>query len=159
MWLQNRLVVGSIYPHSRIWNIYLNLYFHFFALVWRQSAVLSSATQHAIHPDFGTKWEMECLYTRFPLPTLPCAGLLGTFSSIIKYSIPGEVEVNKIYEDVANDQQLYEFTNFIVWSTKTILLLFLLLLIDISGFYPPFLARGSILMHCHSIYEYINCQV
>ena len=32
-------------PHSSKLNIYLNLYFHFFALVARQSAALSSATQ------------------------------------------------------------------------------------------------------------------
>ena len=38
-------------PHSRRWNIYLNLYWHFFALVSRRSAALSSATQHAIPPD------------------------------------------------------------------------------------------------------------
>ena len=30
--------------HSRRWNIYLNLYFHLFALVTRQSVALSSAT-------------------------------------------------------------------------------------------------------------------
>ena len=32
----------------RRWNIYLNLYFHFFALWTRQSAVLPSAIQHAM---------------------------------------------------------------------------------------------------------------
>ena len=61
-------------PHSRRWNIYLNLYLHFFALVSRQSAVLSSATQHTMPPEFGRKWGTECLNTRFPLPTLLCAG-------------------------------------------------------------------------------------
>ena len=35
-------------PHSRRWNICWNLYFHFFTLVSRQSAGLSSATQHAM---------------------------------------------------------------------------------------------------------------
>ena len=35
-------------PHSRRWNIYLNLYFHFFALVSRLSSALGSATQHAM---------------------------------------------------------------------------------------------------------------
>ena len=49
------------------------LYFHIFALVSRQSAALSSATQHAMLPEIGGKWETECLNTRFPLPTL-CAG-------------------------------------------------------------------------------------
>ena len=35
--------------------------------------VISSATQHAMPPEFGRKWETECLNTRFPLPTLLCA--------------------------------------------------------------------------------------
>ena len=61
-------------PHSRRWNIYLNLYLHFFALMSRLSAALSSATQHAMPPEFGRKWGTECLKTRFPLPTLLCAG-------------------------------------------------------------------------------------
>ena len=46
-------------PHSKRWNIYLNLYFHFFALVSKQSAALSSATQHAMPPEFGRKWGTE----------------------------------------------------------------------------------------------------
>ena len=60
--------------HSRKWNIYLHLYFHFFALVSRQSTALSSAIQHAIPPALGGRWGTECLNTRFPLPTLLCAG-------------------------------------------------------------------------------------
>ena len=36
------------------------------------SAALSSATQHAMPPEFGRKWETECLNTMFPLPTLLC---------------------------------------------------------------------------------------
>ena len=43
-------------PHSRKLNIYLHLYFHFFALVSRQSAALSSATQHTTPPGFSGKW-------------------------------------------------------------------------------------------------------
>ena len=61
-------------PHSRRWNIYLNVYFHFFALVSRSSAALSSVTQHAMPPELGRKWGTECLNIRFPLPTLLCAG-------------------------------------------------------------------------------------
>ena len=62
-------------PHSRKWNIYLNLYFHFFALsLSRQSAAMSSATQHTMPPKFGGKWGTACLNTGFPLPTLLCAG-------------------------------------------------------------------------------------
>ena len=61
-------------PHLMRRNIYLNLYFHFFALVSRTSTALSSATQHAMPPEFGGKWGTECLITRFRLPTLQCAG-------------------------------------------------------------------------------------
>ena len=43
-------------PHSRRLNIYLNLYFHFFAPLSRHSAVLSNTD------------------TRFPTPTQLCAG-------------------------------------------------------------------------------------
>ena len=49
-------------------------FFHIFALVWRQSAALSSATQQAMPSKLGEKWEMECLNTRMLLPTLLCAG-------------------------------------------------------------------------------------
>ena len=48
--------------------------FHFFALISRTIAALSSAIQHAMPPKFGRKWGMECLNIRFPLPTLMCAG-------------------------------------------------------------------------------------
>ena len=54
-------------PHSRKWNIYLRLCFHFFALVSRQSAALSFATQHAMPPELGGKWGTECLNTKFLL--------------------------------------------------------------------------------------------
>ena len=40
----------------------------------RLSAALSSATQHAMPPEFGRNWGTECLNTRFPLLTLLCAG-------------------------------------------------------------------------------------
>ena len=48
-------------PHLRRWNIYLNVYFHFFALVSRLSAALSSATQHAMPPKFGRNAERSVL--------------------------------------------------------------------------------------------------
>ena len=62
-------------PHSRRWNIYLNLYFHFFPLVSRQSAALSSATQHAMPPEspdsrFSKQSEERSVLT---LGCLPCA--------------------------------------------------------------------------------------
>ena len=40
----------------------------------RPSATLSSATQHAMPPEFSRKWGTECFNTRFPLPILLCAG-------------------------------------------------------------------------------------
>ena len=36
--------------------------------------VLLSSAQHAMSPEFGRNWGTECLNTRFPLPTLLCAG-------------------------------------------------------------------------------------
>ena len=62
----------GFYPQSRELNIDLNLYFHFFALESEQGEALSSATQLAMPPEFGVKWETECLNTRFPLPILLC---------------------------------------------------------------------------------------
>ena len=64
-----RLVVGSIPTRgNEIFTLSLNL--HFFALVSRQSAALSSATQYPMTLKFGGgKWGTECLNTRFPLPT------------------------------------------------------------------------------------------
>ena len=38
------------------------------------SAALSSATKHAMPSEFDRKRGAECLNTRFPLPTLLCAG-------------------------------------------------------------------------------------
>ena len=67
-----RLVVGSM-PLEEM-KYLLKFIFPFFALVSRLSAALSSGTQHAIPPEFGRKWGTECLNTRFPLPTLLCAG-------------------------------------------------------------------------------------
>ena len=55
-------------PHSGKSNIYLHLYFQFFAMVLTQSETLTSANQHAMPPEFRGKWETKCLNTRFPLP-------------------------------------------------------------------------------------------
>ena len=68
-------LTGCVFdPRSRRWHIYLNLHFHFFALVSRLSAALSSATQHAISPELGKQWGTECFITRFPLTILLCTG-------------------------------------------------------------------------------------
>ena len=50
-------------PNSRKLNIYLNLYYHFFALALRQSVALSSATQHAmLHSSAeNEKWSILTL--------------------------------------------------------------------------------------------------
>ena len=78
----------GLVPQSRKWNIYLHLYFHFFALVSRHSAALSSTSQHAMPPEFGGKWGTECLNTRFPLPTLLCAGYsVKLFFLLYSYTI------------------------------------------------------------------------
>ena len=52
--------------HSKILNI---RYFHFLALVARQNVALSSATQHAMPPEFGGKWETDCFNTCFNMCT------------------------------------------------------------------------------------------
>ena len=57
-------------PYSRKLNIYLHLYFHYFALVSRQTAALSSATHHAMPPELSGKWGTEYIHTRCTLPTL-----------------------------------------------------------------------------------------
>ena len=94
-------------PHSRRWNIYLNLYFHFFALVSRQSAALRSATQHAKPPEFGRKLETECLNTRFPLPTLLCAGyrvkliyFLFIFKAIVQAVALSKVFLSRCFKNI-----------------------------------------------------------
>ena len=111
-------------PHSRRWNVYLNLYFHFFALVSRLTA-----TQNAIPPEFGRKWGTECLNNRFPLPTLLCAGysvkliwficiILNIFLYCIEYintRFPGffcEVETKSVGVD--------QVTNWVVWDSREI---------------------------------------
>ena len=54
--------------------MYLNVYFYFFALVSKQRAALSSATQQAFNAFIiRRKVGMKCLNTRFPLPTSLCA--------------------------------------------------------------------------------------
>ena len=69
----NRLVVGVI--PTRGDDIYIYIYIFIFSLWCRgESAALSSATQHTMPPEIGGKWGTECLNTKFPLPTLLCAG-------------------------------------------------------------------------------------
>ena len=40
-----------------------------------KSAVLSSAVQNAMPPEFGGKWETECHKTRFPIPDQAGCGI------------------------------------------------------------------------------------
>ena len=49
---------------------------------------MSSATQHAMPPEFGRKMETECLNTRFPMP-IP---LPGTVSLTTPLGIKREVK-------------------------------------------------------------------
>ena len=65
--------------HSTRLNIYLNLYFHFFALVSRQSMALSTATQYAMPPESSRKWRTECLNTSIAPP-------VGYSVKLMKYS-------------------------------------------------------------------------
>ena len=56
-------------------NIYIYIVYYaafeaFVALLF----FLSSATQHAMTPEFGGKQGTECLNIRFSLPTVLCAG-------------------------------------------------------------------------------------
>ena len=62
----------GFYRHARKWNIYLNSYFNFFALVsWKNAVVF----RHSIRNASRIRWklETECLNTRFSPPTLLCA--------------------------------------------------------------------------------------
>ena len=56
-----------------------NIFFYYNILVLYYIflyAALSSATEHAMPQEFGGEWGMECLNTKFPLPTLLCAGYI-----------------------------------------------------------------------------------
>ena len=44
----------------------------------------SVITKHVMPPEFGRKWETECLNTRFPLPALLCAGYRVKLTKKIK---------------------------------------------------------------------------
>ena len=72
------------------------------------STALSSATQHAMPPEFGRKWGTECLNTRFPLPNQLYAGysvklifiyvskvLQGTHENEIDKTIKYKPKVNR----------------------------------------------------------------
>ena len=65
----NRIVVGSIPTRRDEKFIYIYI---FISSLWcrGESAVLRSATQHAMPPEIGGNWGTECLNTRFPLPTV-----------------------------------------------------------------------------------------
>ena len=77
---------------SRKWNIYLNLYFHFYGLVSSRSAALSSAIQRAM-PLSSDK----CLNTRFPVPTLLCAGYSVKLIFFIFISLDKSKVNNKLW--------------------------------------------------------------
>ena len=60
-------------PHSAKLNINLKFIFPLLRFTLQRAALISAA-QHAMPPESGEKWGMECLNSRFPLPTLLCAG-------------------------------------------------------------------------------------
>ena len=74
----NTYVVNAFIPPDEFFNIAVSCFFIIevkcVLLIPYISAALSSAPQHAMPPEFGRKWGMECLNTKFPLPTLLCAG-------------------------------------------------------------------------------------
>ena len=71
-----QIILGNMFTFILFsFYIYVSGYSRFILLIiliTRQSAALSSATQHAMPPEFDRKWGTECLNTRFPLPTLLC---------------------------------------------------------------------------------------
>ena len=86
----HRLVVGSI--PTRGDEIFIYIYFFIYSLRCREeNAALSSATQYAIPAEIGGKWGMECLNTRFPLPTMLCAGYSMKLKKNKKYMGNGSV--------------------------------------------------------------------
>ena len=60
--------MGSI--PTRVDEIFKFTFSFFFGV----EAPLISAIQLAKPPEFGGKWGTECLYTKFSLPALLCAG-------------------------------------------------------------------------------------
>ena len=57
-------------PQSGKRNIYLNLYFHFFALAATPSAALSTANPYAMPSKFSEKWDQSILTPGSPY--IPC---------------------------------------------------------------------------------------
>ena len=101
-------------PHSQKLNIYLHFYFHFLAVVQRQSAALSSTPQHGMPPELGGKWGLEFLNTEFLLPTLLCAGhsvkLIFTLNShhFIHLLLVLQDVYKKFADDVLNNIKIFE---------------------------------------------------
>ena len=59
----------------------------------RQSAAVTSATLHAMSPEFGGRWGAECLNTRFPLPTL----LYARYSVKLKINVYIYIQSKNFY--------------------------------------------------------------
>ena len=126
-------------PHSRRCYIYLNLYFHFFALVSRQSASLSSATQHAMPPEFGRKSGTECLNTRFPLPTLLCAGyrvkLIKQNDCRLKFYLDYVyISLFRFFEILLKCIDVWKYISKIWWLFSLKLIFNVLMLFNVSHF-------------------------
>ena len=93
-----------------------SIYNSLFNTMSRLSAALSSATQHAMPPEFGRKWGTKCLNTRFPLRTLLCAGYsvkLILFKSVYNFLF------NTIGKTSLHKGKLY-FTKLLIVCIQTI---------------------------------------
>ena len=91
-------------------------------MVQGHKAALSSATQHVMPSEFGREWGTECFSTRFPLPTLMCAGysVKLIFLFYIRVKKGNNFETNKLllvtgmyspalYQSVALQYMHYNF--------------------------------------------------
>ena len=96
-------------------DIYLNLYFHFFALLSGQSAALSSATQHAMPPELDGKWKTECLSTRFPLLTLLCANTAWSWLCTMDVTVSNQI-LKKIRRLIKTIKRIYSTNEKKIWK-------------------------------------------
>ena len=104
------------------------LYYNVIYIISEISRVVgpSSAAEHAISPDFSGKYGMECLNTRFSLPTVLCANTIfprtllcaGYSVKLLKiiiytYSFPSIKDVSQLasYSEIHNQLPSFKFIN------------------------------------------------
>ena len=139
--------IDCLWVRSPLEKVKLHLHFSFFTLASRQSAVLSSATQHAMPPEVGVTWGTECLSSRFPLPILLCAGysvkLINKTTTISSYvchrvaraRLTSRVDTNDSFSLIVKvflqNADLFKFFNDCIFiRTPSCLILFLYLARD-----------------------------